>query len=264
MARSHDERSSTTYRERNATSDRALDILQLFNAGKLVWTANEIAEQLGVSRSTGYRYLQSLLGSGFIEESEGGFRLGPRVQQLAQVARSGIGLSRIAAAVMHELVARTGETVLLTCRSGAAVVCLEAVESPHPIRLSYERGQVLPINAGAAAQVLLAWSDPAETSSVLSAHPLTRFTSRTLTSVEELQIRFGEIRERGIAVARGELDPDVVGVAAPIRNRSGDVLGAVSVAAYAARVTDTELPAIEQAVREAAAKISAGLDPDTY
>jgi DNA-binding IclR family transcriptional regulator len=113
-----------------------------------VLSGAEISERLGVARSTGYRYLQSLVGSGFIEECRGGFQLGPRLFELARLARRGIGLSEIARPVMRELAAQAGESVLLTRRSGAAVVCLEMEEATHPIRLSYERGHILPINAG--------------------------------------------------------------------------------------------------------------------
>jgi DNA-binding IclR family transcriptional regulator len=252
----HADGSARRYRERNSTADRALDILLLFTAEKPVWAGPEIATQLGVARSTGYRYLQSLVSTGFIEEAAAGFRLGPRIFELARLARVGIGLSEVSLPSMRRLAAQVNETVLLTRRSGRSVVCLDLVEVQQVARLSYERGQVLPINAGAAAEVLLAWADPAEVTAILTQAPLERFTAKTLTDPVELRARLAHIRKRGIAISQGELDQHILGVAAPIRDASGSVCAAISIAALAARVPQSDLKAIEGAVRDSAAAIT--------
>lgn len=249
-----------TYRERNSTADRALDILLLYSAEKSVWTGSEIATALGVARSTGYRYLQSLIGSGFLEETTGGARLGPRIFELARTARAGLGLSDVSLPVMRSLAAQLNETVLLTRRSGRSVVCLELAEARQMVRLSYDRGQILPINAGASAEVLLAWADPNEVTAILEDGPLERFTPKTLTDPGELRERLASIRQRGVAISRGELDEHILGVAAPIRNSAGMVCAAISVAALAVRVPRAELKDIESAVRQAGKAITRQLE----
>lgn len=249
-------RATSTYRERNSTADRALDILLLFNENKLVWTGAEIADRIGVARSTGYRYMQSLVNTGFIEEAVGGFRLGPRIFELARLARAGTSLTDIALPAMRSLVDTVGETALLTRRSGRFVVCLELVEASRAVRLSYERGHVLPINAGAAAEVLLAWAPPDEVASVLNAAPLERFTAKTLIDPGRLQARLAQIRKDGVAISQGELDEQILGVAAPIYNSRGDVTAAVSVAALASRVPRAALKSVKLAVKSTAAAIS--------
>ncbi|MFF9572007.1 IclR family transcriptional regulator [Streptomyces sp. NPDC014685] len=245
------------YRGRNSTADRALDILLMFDEDRLVLPATEVAARLGVARSTAYRYLQSLTSNGFLEESEGsGFRLGPRVLDLARLARKGVGLSDLARPVMRDLVERTGMPVLLTCRAGSAVVCLEREEAGTFLRLSYERGQVLSVNAGAAALALLAWAPDNELDELL-AEPLPRYTDATHTDPDELRVHLAEVREQGYAVSRGELDPDVLGVGAPVRGETGAVVAAISIAALSHRVPDREVPRFVKAVREAADALSA-------
>lgn len=254
-------RNGTGYRERNSTADRALDILQLFDDTRLVVSGAEVATRLSVARSTAYRYLQSLTRSGFLEESQTppGFRLGPAVLNLARLARKGIGLSEVARPLMHQLCVDTGESVLLTRRSGIWVVCLEMQESDHPVRLSYERGQLLPANAGAAAQVLLAWEPESVIDDVLKATHLQQFTSSTITDLDAIKVRLGQIQQQGFAVSRGELDDNIIGIAAPIQDAQGRVVAAVSIAGLQARVTVSRVPQVVATVSAAAASISDGL-----
>jgi DNA-binding IclR family transcriptional regulator len=249
---------SSGYRERNSTADRALDILGIFTDDRAVVSGAEVADHLGTSRSTAYRYLQSLVTRRFLEEAPGGgFRLGLRVLELARVARRAYGLSDVAVPVMQRLATQAQESVLLTRRSGDLVVCLDRAESvAHPVRISYERGSVLQVNAGASALVLLAWVDPTEIRALLERAHLSSFTGATLTDVDALMTRLGQIRRSGYSVTRGELDSDVLGIAAPIRDDSGAVVAAVSVAAVASRVPRARQPEVVAAVRAAATEIS--------
>jgi len=247
----------SAYRERNSTADRALDILALFGDDRLVITGQEVADQLKVVRSTAYRYLQSLVSSGFIQEQRpSGYRLGPRVLELARLARKGIGLSEAARPVMRALVAEVGETVLLTCRSGSVVVCLERESTDRPVRLSYERGHILPVNAGASALVLLAWAPREEVESILGVSGLPKLTDATVTDPEQLWSRLEQIRALGYALSRGEVDPDVVGIAAPIRDESGAVAAALSVAALSHHISDERVLTIAAAVDAAAQEVT--------
>jgi len=249
---------STGYRERNSTADRALDILGMFSDDVPVVSATQVAAHLGVARSTGYRYIQTLVANRYLEEAPGGgFRLGLRLLELARLARRTYGLSEIAMPVLTGLAAAVNETVLLTRRVGDLVVCLDRAESEtHRVRISYERGSTLPVNAGASALVLLAWTDPEEARTLLAGSRLQRFTASTLTDVDALMARLEQIRADGYSVTRSELAHDVLGVAAPIRDGEGRVVAAVSVAAVASRVSRQGEDEIRMQVCAAARTIS--------
>ncbi len=255
---SHGQGARSSYRERNSTADRALDILGMFSDQVSVISAADVAAHLGVARSTGYRYVQSLVTNRYLEEAPaGGFQLGLRVLELARLARRTHGLSEIAAPVLSELAASVHETVLLTRRVGEVVVCLDRAESDvHPVRISYERGATLPVNAGASALVLLAWADPREVQTVLHSARLQKFTPTTITDVNALTVRLEQIRSDGYSVTRSELDDDVLGIAAPIRDGRDRVIAAISVAAVASRVTSQLEARILEAVRDAARRIT--------
>lgn len=249
---------SPSYRDRNATADRALDILTMFDDTHLVISGTEVAERLGVARSTAYRYLQSLVAGRFLEEAPGGgFRLGLRVLEISRLARRSYGLSEVALPSMRKLAEEVQETVLLTRRAGDLVVCVDLAENEtRAVRISYERGSALPLNAGAAALVLLAWSAEDEARRVLEAAELHRFTPATLTDVDALVERLGRIRRLGYSITRGELDPDVVGISAPIRNQDGQVVAALSVAALASRLHPEAEAEVAQKLLAMAGEIS--------
>ena len=242
----------------NATADRAVQLLLLYNESRTTLTAAEVADHLGLSRSTTYRYLQSLRASGLLEEDTvtASFRLGPRIFALARVARKGLGLSELAVPMMRDLVTETGETVLLTCRSGSDVICVEREESTQHLRLSYERGHVLPVHAGASAVILLAWLEPAELDKILAETALNQFTASTITDPNILRARLSEIRKLGYAVTFGERDPGVVGIAAPVWNEKKRVAAGLSVVIPSHRVNEDKLQATIAAVCARADELS--------
>ena len=241
---------------RNSTADRAIDLLLLFSDSRRVVTAAEVANDLGTSRSATYRYLQSLKTYGLLEDDPDGFRLGPTILELARLARKGFGLSEIALPVMRDLVTTTNETVLLTRRHHDRVVTLEREEpAGTTIRLSYERGQVLPIHAGASAKVLIAFADEAEVDRILAAGPLERFTSKTVTDPARLRLELDRIRAAGFARSYGELDEGVVGIGAPIF-QAGNVVAGLSVAAVQFRSTKADISRMTDLVCRSAKEIS--------
>ncbi len=249
--------------QRNLTADRTIQLLLLYDDSHPVLSALEVAAKLGMSRSTTYRYLQSLRSAGLLEEDAAGFRLGPRILQLARIARRGLGLSEISIPVMRRLAQETGETTLLTRSIGNQVVCLEREESDQHLRLSYERGQLLPAHAGASALVLLAWLAPEKLDALLGDGPLERFTEATTTDSQVLRARLAEIRHNGYAVTFGERDPGVVGIAAPLRGGDGSVVAGLTVVMPQYRLDGNRLRATIDTVMAAAAEISerlAGLD----
>jgi len=246
--------------QRNQTADRAIELLLLFDERRPVLSASEVAAELGMSRSTTYRYLQSLRSAGLLEEDKAGFRLGPRILQLAAIARQGLGLSEVADPVLRRLASETAETVLLTRRIGSQVICLEREESTQHLRLSYERGQVLPIHAGASALVLLAWLSPKELDGVLYDRPLERFTENTITDPLVLRSRLGEIRQRGFVVTFGERDRGVVGVAAPIFGQPEKVVAGLTVVMPQHRLSGDQLETTTSLVLKAAQEIGQRLN----
>lgn len=248
------------YRASNGTADRALRVLGLLHPARPVVTAADIARELGVARSTAYRYTKGLVAAGFLAaEPGGGVTVGPRIVELAELARPRVGIGAVALPAMRDLRDAIGETVLLTRRAGPQVVCVERVEGPGHVRISYARGATLPLHAGAGALVLLAWEPESTARRLLAAAPLERFTPRTEIEVDRLLARLAEIRAAGVARSLAELDDDIAGLAAPVRDANRRVVAGVGIAALALRVSRARLADMERALLAATAEIERAL-----
>ncbi len=175
----------------------------------------ELCERTGLPRATAHRLAAGLeVHRMLARDSAGRWRLGPAISELA--AQVNDPLLAAGAAVLPRLREITGESVQLYRREGTSRICVAALEPPAGLRDTVPVGTRLPMTAGSGAKVLLAFSDNATQQAVL---PNAKFTERTLT----------EVRRRGWAQSAAEREPGVASVSAPVRDRSGAVVAAVSV-----------------------------------
>lgn len=176
---------------------------------------NELCERTGLPRATAHRLAAGLETHRLLaRDSSGPWRLGPALSELA--AHVNDPLLAAGAAVLPRLREITGESVQLYRREGAARICIAALEPPAGLRDTVPVGTKLPMTAGSGAKVLLAYSDPAIQRAVL---PSAKFTERALA----------EVRRRGWAQSAAEREPGVASISAPVRDRAGAVVAAVSV-----------------------------------
>jgi len=175
----------------------------------------ELCARTGLPRATAHRLAAGLEFHRLLARDDAGqWVLGPGLSELA--ARVDDPLLAAGAAVLPGLREITGESVQLYRREGSTRVCVAALEPPAGLRDTVPVGARLPMTAGSGARVLAAYSDPATQRIVLST---ATFTERTLA----------EVRRRGWAQSVAEREPGVASVSAPVRDRAGAVIAAVSV-----------------------------------
>jgi len=175
----------------------------------------ELCERTGLPRATAHRLAAGLEVHRLLaRDSAGRWRLGPAINELA--AQVNDPLLAAGAAVLPRLREITGESVQLYRREGTSRICVAALEPPAGLRDTVPVGARLPMTAGSGAKVLLAYSDSTTQQAVL---PNAKFTERTLA----------EVRRRGWAQSAAEREPGVASISAPVRDRGGVVIAAVSV-----------------------------------
>jgi DNA-binding IclR family transcriptional regulator len=241
-------------RRRLESFARGLDILAAITT-RGVQRADAVAAAVGLPVSTTYRYISALVDAGFVIEIGGTYAPGPRALEMSRSGTRYRRLMDVAQPVLRWLVKETGETALLTVRAGTAALCLDRVESPQPVRLSFEPGAQLPLYASASGKVLLAHAPSSLIDEVLQS--VKPFTPNT-PDAARVRADLAEIVGRGYAVTVGELDEQAIGAAAPILV-GREMVGAVTVAGPLFRLIEPDVERIVGLVTAGARRIGSSL-----
>jgi DNA-binding IclR family transcriptional regulator len=206
----------------------------------------ELVTRTGLSRPTAHRLAVALEHHGFVaRDASGRFVVGPRLAAIATGADDD-RLLRLTAPVLRGLREATGESAQLYRRRGDERICLAASERQSGLRDTVPVGSVLPMTAGSAAQVLLAYAEPADAERLLAG---AAFPASAL----------GGVRRRGWAASVAEREAGVASVSAPVRGSDGQVVAAVSVSGPIERLTRTPGRRHAPAVLAAAGELSHAL-----
>ncbi|MFF4171250.1 IclR family transcriptional regulator [Streptomyces sp. NPDC001744] len=237
------------------TVDRALSILPLLARGPA--DLGQVAESLGVHKSTALRLLRTLHEHGLVHrQQDQRYRLGARLFALAQEAVENLDVREIAHPHLAALNERTGHTVHLAVYEEGEVLYIDKVESRYPVRMYSRIGRPVAITVAAVAKLLLADLPEAERRAVaakLDYPPYTpRSTPNAAAFLKELEI----VREQGWATDLGGHEESINCVGAPVRGADGRVVAALSVSAPNVVVTADELLALLPQVRRTADAIS--------
>ena len=201
--------------------DKTVKILDALESGPA--TLGQLVTATKLARPTAHRLAIALERHRFVlRDQHGRFVLGSRFAELAAAA----GEDRLLAAagpILQTLLDRTGESAQIYRRQGEQRVCIAAVERASGLRDSIPVGAMLSMEAGSAAQILLAWEDSDRLHQSLR-HA--RFSSAKLAAV----------RKRGWAESINERDEGVCSISAPIRNASGQVIAAISISGPSGRM----------------------------
>lgn len=212
--------------------ERAFALLEAFADGTRVLTLAELAARAGLYPSTALRLAGSLIRFGYLARGvEGGYRLGPTPFRLGGLYRAGYVLADQLRPALVRLVALTGETGGFYIRDGERRICLFREPSPRPIRLHIEEGATMPLDRGASAHVLMA------------------FSGGTLPVHEA-------VRAAGVAISLGQRDPETAAVAAPVFGPGGRLVGALGVSGPVLRLSATEAARIAPMVVAEAQAVS--------
>jgi DNA-binding IclR family transcriptional regulator len=227
------------YRERRvfkassvAAVDRLVRILDSFSEEQPVWSLAELSAHLQLPKSTLHRFLVSLETHDILRRNPDDrlWRPGYRLLSWGELAAKTMGLNHLARPLMSEIAAATGEMVVLTVYSEQEVVCTEVIDARHSVRLALEVGTRRPVHAGASSKILTAYLPESEVREAIRDQGLPRLCTNTITDPEELLSELAKIREQGFAQSIEETDPGAWGIATPIFDRGGAMLGAIGIA----------------------------------
>lgn len=238
---------------------KALRLLKLFSPQRNRWTAEEMAAALGYHKSSVQRILTTLEKEGFLSKvvpRRSEYRLGPDILYLGNVAEMNLDLRSVARPVMVELVRRTRETCYLCVADQGLCLYIDKVECTQPIRIIHQIGQRNPMHCTGVGKALLSGMADEAIDRWIAAQGLSTHSRNTITDRDRLRQEVETVRRTGIARDNEELDLGVKCVAAPIKDRTGAVVAAISLSGPAQRFTAAAIRRFEKEIKEAAREIS--------
>ena len=210
---------------------RASNILKCFHGIKTHFKISEIARQLELDRSTTYRILLSLEKCGLVEKDRktGEYSLGLSAFEIGNTYLRRMDFIKISKPIMTDLALKAQETVHLAVLSDTEIVYVDKIDSPRTLGVMSKIGQRAPVYCTALGKALLAHLPEEERPRVINEIHLKPFTSHTITSKKQLIVELKEVRRRGYARDRREIEEDVECLAAPIFNHLGNAVAALSI-----------------------------------
>jgi DNA-binding IclR family transcriptional regulator len=214
---------------------RALAILSVFDLDHSEVGVSQVAERVGLHKSTAHRLLRTLESQGFVTKTaRSKYVLGRKIFELGAVAYAQGGFHGIVLEELGRLMERTEETAHLAVLDDVDVLYLEKVESQRTLRMPSAVGRRQPANRTALGKVLLAHLDPMELSRLRrrlhdDADPL---------ADDALMRELQTVRADGYAVDREKIEKGLMCIAAPVTTLAGEVCAAVSVSGPASRLHD--------------------------
>lgn len=226
--------------------ERGLAILECFTAERPVWGIADLADELGMSRSTTHRYVLTLTALGhLVQGSRRKYRLGLAVTELGMSALSSTSLREHARVPLRELSKRAPYTLAIGMLDGPELLYLDRVRAARRgqglIDLDLKAGSRLPPHCCAIGKLLLAGLPEAERRQLIAELTLEPRGPHTTTSKNALRGELARMRSEALAVSKEELAPGLYEIAAPVRTQTRETIAAVGMQAHSSMISLEQL-----------------------
>jgi DNA-binding IclR family transcriptional regulator len=243
--------------------DRALDLLEALAVAGDDISLSQLTEQVKLPLGTVHRLLSGLVERGYAAQDRETRLYGPGPRLLEMGARAAanrrFSLSRIARPALQELTAATDETSNLLVLQGDEGVYSEQAASARLVRMFTEVGQRVPLYCTGGGKAILSGFTPEQLDAYLSRVTLRAFTPKTLATPELLRAELEQAGAQGFALDDEEREAGVCCVAAPIFDRFGRCVAALSISGPTTRMARERAVALGPQVRRAADSCSHAL-----
>lgn len=241
--------------------DRAFQALDELSRQEEGLGVTELAERLGLHKSTAHRIVMVLESGRFVEKNpaSGKYQLGSRLMELGLSVLSRLDVYEVARPHLRTLVAATGETAHMGVLRDGEVVSLVYVQSSQTLTTPTTVGARTPLHCSSIGKAILAFSAEPEVDTYLRGRTLKPYTKNTLASAKRFREDLELIRQRGYSLDNEEREMGLRCVGAPVWDGSGQVVAAISIAGPVFRITEERLPELSRAVLSTATLISSAL-----
>ncbi len=239
--------------------DRALTVLECLAQSRRGYSVSELSRRLALPKSSVHLILRTLERRGYLQRQAAGgrYRFGMKLVALGRQALEGVELRDEARPALAALARTTGLTAQVGILERSEIVIIDRVESASPIRVVSWVGRRMHVNSTAVGKALIAFLPPADFDAQVHGATLPRSNEHTIATLPELERELERVRQQGYAVCDEEDEIGVRSVGAPILDRQGRAIAAISVAGTTGQVPPERLAELGEAVRAAATEIAA-------
>ena len=239
----------------------ALDVLEEFRNDVDELGVTELSKKLKLHKNNVFRILATLQARNYIEQNKANenYRLGIKCLELGQTFIQQRGMLKQAKPILTDLAEKSGETSYVSILRSDDVVYLDSVETSSTVRVVSRLGLHMPIHATAAGKAIIAFESEEEVRKRF-AKDMPRYTRNTIGAIDDLLKNLAVAREKGYATDLEEFEEGLRCIAAPIRDYTRKVIGAVSVSGPAHRLTDEKIektvgPEVTRSSRELSTRL---------
>lgn len=219
----------------------------------------ELSKRVGLHNSTTFHLVRTLVSLGYVRQMKDSkrYRVGRPLFALAASALDELEMTSLATPVLEDLSRETGESAHFSVRMGDAVVVLARTSGPGAFQLTDRVGVVRPAHCTALGKIMLAALSEEQFERFLRSAELKAYSDKSITTPEALRREIAEVRRAGLAIDDGEFDAELRCVALPVRDFSGQVIGAIGISGPVWRLSIEALQKRTRVVRAAADRLSA-------
>jgi IclR family transcriptional regulator, acetate operon repressor len=240
------------------SGERLVHVIKLIASGPHTFSLREIAERAALPASSVHRLLKILEKTGLVERGSGQtYRRGRELHRIASQVVSRFDLGRSARPLLQDLVDRFHETAVLCAYSPTVrrAVVAEVVLTPNPLRFNVDKGLEVALPWGSLGRAVLAFIPRSEVEMVVRNEHSGPLTGIPRPARDELEAELVQIRERGYA-RYCEPQIDLAGIAAPVFDGNGEILGSLGVIMLSSRFSAAFESELAAAIRSAAGDLS--------
>lgn len=241
------------------SATRVLDLFECLGRWDAEKTHTEIADELGIPKSSLTQLIKTLLARGYLDYTplSKGYRLGPSIAKLAKRENESGDLVAAAHSVLEWISRETQETCALNFLKGDRSEVMASVAGSHRLNITMREGDVAPLYATSGGKALLAHLPPVMLDEYIARVRFEQITPTTINTVGQLRDEIEKVRKTGFAYVREEFTPGIVGVARAVVTHSGLAIGAVNIATPVQRFSKDKQKLCEATLVRAVAMLQA-------
>jgi DNA-binding IclR family transcriptional regulator len=244
--------------EKIQTLDRAFQILDCFSLDDYELGVREVARLTNLSASVCGRLMSGMKNWGVLTQNSvtKAYAIGPKPLRWAEIYSANLDIRNVAFPFINELLFVSKETISLYILDNDERLCIERMESAQNVRIVARIGRRLPLYAGSAGKVLLAFLPKNRQEEIIKKTEFIPFTEQTVIDPQKLRDELKIIKKQGYAFSNGEWVADAAGVAAPIFDHKGDIIAAITISGPSNRFTTSAVNVHIVSVLKSAERIS--------